>query len=226
MTFRRFCGNIFISLICIVLLLPADDESQGAEAPRTKNDASKIVKRVKKTLNGIKTLSCSFEREHVWKTIDRNQHILGTLFMKKPFMLRVEYPGQTIVVDGEKVWSYLPKHNQVQISAFEREEDLFPSPHNIFTQYVNERKALISGEEKIKECECDIICLISSDPDENKVTVWIDRALKFPVKAVEETPSGDVTTHVLSDVRLNEKIDDDVFTFDPPEGVTEIDLRE
>ena len=195
------------------------------EAPSAGNNAEEIVRRVKKTLDDLKTFSCSFERVYVWKAADRTQHIAGNILMKKPYKLRIEYPGHTIVIDGKSVWSYLPQNMQVQISTFEGEEESFPSPHSIFNRYSTEREAVFSGNENVNGSECDIIDLLSPDPEDVQITVWIDRKLHFPVKAVEKALSGDVTTHVLSDVRLKENIDDDVFDFVPPEGVTVIDMR-
>ena len=114
----------------------------------------------------------------------------------------------------------------MQISDFDRSLEHTASPHSIFDRYAGKRTAVLAGEEKINGSETDIIRLVSSDPEENKVTVWIDRTLHFPVKAVEETPEGDINTHILSDVRINEKMDDALFTFDIPEGVEVVDMRE
>ncbi|GAH96793.1 unnamed protein product, partial [marine sediment metagenome] len=138
----------------------------------------------------------------------------------------LERPGHITVIDGKTIWTYLPKHRQVQISDYDRDGHDFPSPHNIFKRFADEREAVLSGEEEVMGSICDIISLVSDNPADIKATVWIDRKLDFPVKAVEETLSGDKITHVLSDVRLNEKIDDDMFVFVPPEGVTKVDMRE
>jgi len=221
MIFRIFCGRVFVGVICCMIALLSSGTASGE-----KRNPEKIVKSVKKTLDGIETLSCTFNYELVRKSADFNQHISGTIFMKKKFNFRVEYSGQTIVIDGKTVWTYLPKHNQVQISDFEHSGEHFASPNSIFDRYVDKREPVLLGEEEINGSDTDIIHLVSSDPEDNKVTVWIDRTLHFPVKAVEETLSGDVTTHVLSNVVINEKIDDDVFTFDPPEGVEVMDMRE
>ena len=219
----RFCPGIIVFLLISVISLLAAGQSHSAE-----KNASKIVKRVRKTIDGIKTFSCTFESVQVWKELDRTQHLSGTIYMKmkKNFMLRLERPGHITVIDGKTIWTYLPKHRQVQISDYDRDGHDFPSPHNIFKRFADEREAVLSGEEEVMGSICDIISLVSDNPEDVKVTVWIDRELDFLVKAVEETSSGDKITHVLSDVRLNEKIDDDVFVFVPPEGVTKVDMRE
>ena len=218
---RWFLNVIGMISISMVLL-------KGSEVPGAKQDASEIVKRVRNTLDNIKTFSCRFESEQVWKVAERTQHVTGTVYMKmgKTYMLRIERPEQIIVNDGKTVWSYIPKNNQVQISDSEGDSENFPSPHNIFKQYAEKREVILSGKEKVNSSDCDVLSLVSQDPDEARVTVWIDINLHFPVKAREETATGDVTTHTLSDVRLKEKIDDRIFSFVPPEGVSVIDMRE
>ena len=206
-------------------------ESAGAAGENDRQavaDASKIVKRVKNTLDDIDTFSCSFETVQVWRDLDRTQHIAGILYMtmKKPFKLRMERPGHIVVIDGESVWTYLPEHNQVQITDYDSDGAEFPSPQSIFQRYADEREARVTGEETIHGGDCDIIELTPPDPAGTKVTVWIDRTLNFPVKAREETPSGDIITHDLKDVRINDKIDDDIFTFYMPEGAMKVDMRE
>ena len=221
MIVKRAYGRILIGMMIFLMGLPP-----AGDAKKTDKDISKIMKDVRKTLKKIKTFSCSFERTYVRKIDEWTQYISGTIFMKKENMFRVDYSGQTIVIDGETVWTYLPKNKQVQISNFEGGEEQFPSPLTIFERYSYDREAVLKGEEKVDDMKCDVVSLVSTDPDETYVTVWIDRKLDFQVKAVEETPSGDVTTHILRDIKLNEKIDDEVFVFVSPEGVTAIDMRE
>jgi outer membrane lipoprotein-sorting protein len=192
------------------------------------SDPSRIVARVRKTLDRLETVSCTFETEQVWKEMERNQRMTGTIRMsvKGSFRLRLERMDHLVVIDGHTIWTYLPKHNQVQISDYVRDDAQFPSPHNIFRRYADEGTAKLMGEEDINGMPCDIISLASGGGVSGvTVTVWIDRKMNFPVKAVEETETGYIVTHLLSDVRLNEKIDDSVFVFEPPKDATIVDMR-
>lgn len=233
MTSKRFLITGFTIFIYVLLIAVKTGEYYVAQAQEktvqgTGSNASKLVKLVKKTLDDISTFSCSFNTEQFSKSTDTTQHISGTIWMKmkKPFLFRMERPGNIIVIDGKTIWTYLPDYKQVQISDYDKEGGNFPTPYNIFNRYADERKAVLSGEEEIHGGKCDIISLVSDNPAEIKVTVWIDRTLHIPVKAIEESPSGDVFTHIISTIRLNENINESIFTFVPPEGVTKIDLRE
>jgi outer membrane lipoprotein carrier protein len=206
-----------LAILCIALIPSAQTQ--------TSPDADQIMKNVKKSLDGMSTLSCSFAWDHAWKTIDRNQHIEGTLQFKKPYRLRVEYSSKTIVVDGKTVWSYSPKNKQVEITKFQSEEKEFPTPQGIFRQYAG-RKAALSGNEQVNDRETYIIKLAAPAQNGKDVTVWVDKASNFPVKTEEVSPNGDISTYILKDVKVNGKISDSVFTFTPPQGTDIVDMRE
>jgi outer membrane lipoprotein carrier protein len=188
------------------------------------DSADQIMKRVKKTLDGMDTLSCHFVWNHIWKSADRTQNFEGTIRLKKPYKMRVEYPARTIVVDGKTVWSYSPKSKQVEITKFESEDKAFSTPQSIFKRYA-QRKAVISGNDRVNGREADIITLLSQDTSGKNVTVWVDKILNFPVKTEEVSENGDISTYVLSDVKINDKISDSMFTFSPPEGSNVVDMR-
>jgi len=212
----KFAVMLFI-ILCIFMAISGTSVA--------KNDVEKIMSRVKKTLDNLETLHCSFERSHYSEVSDKTVTISGELYIKESNMLRVEYPAQTIIVDGEKTWVYVPKNNQVQISNFIESDEAFPTPHIIFEKYSRERKVEFAGTEKFDGKEYETLNFIPSDIDENYLHVFIDTEINFPVKTVIESPNGDMDTYILRDIALNIEIEDEVFTFVAPEGVETIDLR-
>jgi len=192
--------------------------------------AREIIDRVQKTVKELKTLTCSFEQEYVWKETGKIRTIAGILEVKEPYKLRVEYPAQTIVVDGKTVWWYIPKNNQVTIQNFEEGDEMFPTPYGIFRKYIARKdapgKAVIEGTEKIDNRPCLKLHLGAGPEDDSDVTVWIDTEHNFPVKSVEKLANGDVNTYLLKDVNLDKPINDTVFTFAVPEGVDVVDMRQ
>ncbi len=196
----------------------------GLQPSAGAQDTGEIIARVKTRLDKIQTLSCSFEREHVWKAVDRTQNIAGTIRLKKPNKMRVEYPAQTIVVDGKSVWSWSPRNKQVTITPFKQSDVEYPTPQSIFRRY-SERKAELAGREKVDGREADIVRFLAA-PGEPEITVWVDRESNFPVKSVETNANGDVTTSLLTDVVINGKVPDGVFTFEIPDGANVMDMRE
>lgn len=209
-----------------ILLLAACVLVFSGESSSATNNAETIARRVEKTLNKVETLHCAFERTFFMKSVDRTTGFSGTIHVKKPYLLRVEYPAQTIVVDGKAVWVYVPGNKQVRISHFLQDEENFTTPQSIFERYLKDREIAYTGDEEINGYMCDVLELVSDNPEEANVRVWIDRNLHIPVKTIETFGSGDIVQFVLKDVVLNEKIEDEIFTFVVPEGVETIDLRE
>jgi outer membrane lipoprotein-sorting protein len=189
-------------------------------------NAKKIVGTVEKTLKSMETLTCTFERSNYRKTDNKTFTIAGTLSLKKPSMLRVEYPAQTIVVDGVTVWTYVPRHKQVQINGFVEGDESFPTPQSIFEKNSKGRRIEVIGTEGIDGYQCDVLQLIPSNPEERNITVWVDRKLSFPVKTLEEYPSGDTVQFTLKKIILNGEIGNEVFTFTQPDGTETVDMRE
>jgi outer membrane lipoprotein-sorting protein len=189
------------------------------------DSAETIVKKVEAKIEGIKTFQAHFARTHSWEGSGKGQVLEGRIMLQKPYLVRIEYPGNTTVVDGKNVWTYLSKSNQVQVSEYIANEKEFPSPQSIFTNHAKNRKAELAGKSSLGSIECTIIKLLSRTPEENSVSVWIDDKLLFPVKTVEESPAGDVITHTLSEIVINGRIDPKVFKFSAPKGAEIIDLR-
>ncbi|MFA6471399.1 MAG: outer-membrane lipoprotein carrier protein LolA [Candidatus Latescibacterota bacterium] len=213
--------KIFLGNVLALFLFAGSTVSQEQT---DSSSADQIMKKVKKTLDGMSTLSCHFEWNHNWKSADRTQNFEGTIRLKNPSKMRVEYSARTIVIDGKTVWSYSPKNKQVEITKFVSEEKAFPTPQGIFKRYA-QRKAVLSGHERLNGRETNVITLASPDGSGKDVTVWVDTLLNFPLKTEEESPNGDVSTYILSDVRINSKISDSVFAFSAPEGTNVVDMR-
>jgi len=212
-----------LSILLTIILTMTSSIALHAEP-----DASAIQEGVNDTLNAMLTFSCSFKTEQYQKVIDRTRVMEGTIQLdaREAFKLRVERKGDLTVIDGTYIYSWLNRHKQVQISDFSTDGDQFPSPHTIFSRYANRRNSKLLGEEEINGRMCDILELVASKGDAEKVTVWVDRELTFPVKAQEIQPNGDSVLHVLTDVILNADLDESLFIFETPEGASVVDLRE
>lgn len=212
---RRF---FFLLTAAIVLFGTAFIHEASAQ------NADAIIAKVKARLDKIESLSCSFDRTHTWKAADKTQHLAGTIRLKNPHKLRVEYAAQTIVTDGKSVYTYTPRNKQVIISAFKDSDAEYPSPQTIFRRYSG-HSAEVTGHEAVDGRQTDVVRLAAPSADEADVTVWVDRGLNFPVKTVEVYPNGDKTTSLLTDVVINGKIPESAFTFKTPDGVNEVDMR-
>ncbi len=199
--------------------------SFGQDAADRPPDLVKLMERVEQSLNNLVTLSCDFEHIQYVKEADYTRSYSGKMKIKPPYLYRVEMHGKTIYIDGEAVYVFFPKNNQVQINTFVKGDESLPTPHSIYERYARNSGALYEGTDTINVRKAHRVELTIPDNPGGKVLVWLDDALAFPVKSVEESPEGDITTYILSNVELNEAIPDSVFTFEIPDGVEIIDMR-
>ena len=218
--------HIRTGLITAVLSLFICISAFGQDTDDTIPDLVKLMQRVEQSLNSLVTLTCEFEHIQYVKEADYTRSYKGGMQIKPPYLYRVELHGKTMYIDGEAVYFYFPKNNQVQINTFVKGDESLPTPHGIFERYARNSGALYEGTEMINGVKAHRVELTIPDNPGGKVLVWLDDELAFPVKSVEESPEGDVTTYVLSGVKLNETIEDSVFTFDIPDSVEVIDMRE
>lgn len=203
-----------------ILLLTAAFNTYGANP-----DPQKIMKNVEKTLNGLTSLKCSFERSFP-SGGQQGQKIAGKLFLKKPYSLHVETSSQIITVAGDTVWLYLPKANQVQVSRVNRDKEAFPTPQSLFSKYSKGRTFEYIGTEALNGRQCDVIKILPSRKEEREATVWIDRNISFPIKTVEKGANGETSVYLLTDVTLNGKMDGNIFIFTPPKDAEIVDMRD
>ncbi len=211
---------LLIAVICFASV------ASGQDTADTPPDLVKLMERVEISLNSLTTLSCDFEHIQYLKEADYTRSYAGKMQIKPPFLYRVEMHGKTMYIDGEAVYVYFPKNNQVQINTFVKGDESLPTPHGIFERYARNSGALYEGTDVINGRKAHRVELTIPDNPGGKVLVWLDDAHAFPVKSVEESPEGDVTTYILSNVKLNEAMPDSIFTFKIPDGVEIIDMRE
>ncbi len=210
--------------IACVLALGAFGGPVDAQEP----DPEKIVKDVRHVLDTLKTCSFRFKTVQSWTGSDFTRVLEGTVYMRieDPFLLRVEREDNLIVIDGETVYTWLPEHNQVQVTGYDDSGPEFPSPRTVFERYADTRKAAWRMEDELEGRLCDVLSLLTDDPTDVLITVWVDRETHFPVKAVEETVQGNRVVHTLADVALNPDFDEALFTFVPPDDAAVVDMRE
>jgi len=194
----------------------------GAQQP----DVGALMSGVEETLAEIETLECAYEQLYYRDADGRTMIRRGILALKEPSRFRLEDSTKTVIADGSVVWMYIPENNQVQISTFVDEAEEFPSPKSIFERYASKREAFWVSGDSFDQRTFDIIELPAPAEGETDVRVWIDRELRFPVMTFESYPNGDTVQYILRDLTFNEPLDDDYFTFVPPQGVDIVDLRE
>ena len=185
-----------------------------------------ITQKMQARYQMIDDASASFTKHVKLGFSDIEQTYHGTLFIKKPKMMRIESENETIVTDGVTVWLYSPVNNQVIVDKYKENQNSI-SPENFLLNLPQNYYATLLSVSKDKAGSTATIKLVPKD----------DRSFIKSVKIALEEGTWDVQTIIIDDVndtettytiknlKLNTNIPDKTFHYTPPPGVEVVDLR-
>jgi len=164
------------------------------------------------------------------KAMEITDRASGRIFVKRPGMMRWEYEKpdlQTIVTDGRRLWIYRPEDNQVMIGKAPvffgdgKGAGFLADIQQIRRQfYITLENKLIEGNYRLK------LFPITKTFDLSVVYLSISTKMFDVVRIVTYNSYGDKTRIDLRSVRLEQTLDDNLFTFQIPAGVEVLYLDE
>ena len=184
-----------------------------------------------KYLQGIQALHSQFRQETLSADQRTLQSVTGELWVdaRQRFRIVADDPFEPILVsDGESFWNYDVGLDQVTISDLNKDLGQVPvlllSGHSaqISDVFVVERFEMENDMGTVVS-EQYLLRPRSADSLFETMMVRIDDRLPRPIPVSDSL--GQKTVIELSDVRINTKIDDDVFQLDIPAGIDVIDER-
>jgi outer membrane lipoprotein carrier protein len=203
---------LFISAVAACLLLAA-----SVASAQTVQDAAAAVE---SHYSGLKDLTSKVTQKNFLKSVGKTQTFDGTLQIKKPGKLRLDYSnGQVILVDGKAALFYSKKSEQMIKKTFTD------------VQQMNIPVAFLLGAAHLR----DDFDVLQPDPKAPRSLTLLP---KKPGAAMQKMrvetgdtgciasltifdKSGNTTEIAFTDVQENVAIDDGLFVFKAPKG-TEI----
>ena len=182
-------------------------------------------------LQGIQALHSQFRQETLSADQRTLQSVTGELWVdaRQRFRIVADDPFEPILVsDGESFWNYDVGLDQVTISDLNKDLGQVPvlllSGHSaqISDAFVVERFEMENDMGPVVS-EQYLLRPRSADSLFETMMVRIDDRLPRTITVSDSL--GQKTVIELSDVRINTKIDDDVFQLDIPAGIDVIDER-
>jgi outer membrane lipoprotein carrier protein len=208
----RFC----LVAAALFLLFAASVANNPAHA-RTEPD---IVTTVEDHYRDITDLSAKVVQKNVLKSIGRTQKFEGTLFIKKPGRLRLEYSnGQLILIDGKAALFYSKKSEQVIKKTFTDFEHMnIPVAFLLGAAHIRDDFNVLQADPKTpRDLE-----MLPRKPGAamRKMRLRVDEAGRITELTIFDR-SGNTTTITFTDIREDAGVDDQRFVFKAPKG-TEI----
>jgi outer membrane lipoprotein carrier protein len=215
-THHRVSGKrcLIISALLFSVLSPV------ALKPAYAQTVQDVVASVENHYRDLSDLTAKVIQKNVLKSIGKTQKFEGTLWIKKPGKLRLEYSnGQLILINNKAALFYSKKSEQVVKKTFTDFE------------HMNIPVAFLLGAAHIR----DDFDVLQADPTTPRVLELLPRkpgaAMKKMRLVVDDAGritdltifdrSGNTTTMVFADIREGSGIDDQQFVFQAPKG-TEI----
>jgi len=214
--FKVLIVLIMISFIMQSLSLFASDKK-----------ADQIIKKVKDNYDDLKTFQADFNQSSYWKLADDVHQQIGKIWLKGKGKFKIETDDQTVVSDGKTIWTHSQFNNQVIIDNVEKSGDDVRLPKDIFFKYSEDYAPVFVQDEKIDNQDCRVIELRAKTEDIfiKYMKIWINSKLSVPVKIEQVDINSNSITYLLSNIQVNDTINDDMFVYKVPESVEIIDMR-
>lgn len=198
--------KLFISAIVIVISFFTHAQS----------DANSILRELQNKYNSISDLTVDYSQKAGGKII-----LTGKIIFKKENKYRIENKNQIIGSDGNSAWNYNSNQKKFVISNFDDENNSIYSINYLVYQLPNECILSARSEGNLRVLE---LTPKSANLQFRKIDLWISSDNLIQKIVLSDFNNNSIEI-IFSNYRLNQKISDSVFSFNPPEGTKVIDLR-
>jgi outer membrane lipoprotein carrier protein len=219
---------LLVAAVPIALAAPraaGSAPAEGARAPGGRSaDPAGAARSLEARLNAVRALSARFTQTLESAALPSAQVEKGRVYLQRPGRMRWEYddpPGKLAVADGERSWLYLPEDRQVLVA---------PLPDARHDQGIG--LLLRERLDLLAEFEPDwgpapegggapSLLLRPRAPQASfdRLVVDLD-ATNFPIRLTVVDPLGGSVTYRLMGLRFADRLDEDLFRFAPPPGLS------
>ncbi len=200
--------------VIAILLAAAPSPARAAADP-----ATAIAHRVQRHYERIRDFSARFAQTSTYPTFGNVKNATGTVFLKKPVLLRWQYDdGRLVVIDGKELWNWNPEDKEAQVKrGFGA--DQVPSE---FAFLFGKGKLLdrfavrsVPKPEGLPAGEAIELVPRQASADVQKLLFVVDKRGQV-LASVLTNGQGDVNQLVFSEVKVSSGLADSLFHFDPP----------
>jgi outer membrane lipoprotein carrier protein len=176
-----------------------------------------IVEELKKKQAEIKSVSALFTQEKHTKLLTKPIRSSGRFFYKQPDMIRWEYSGSStlqVMYNGKELWLYYPELKEAdRLSGIPQYSSLMQ-----FDVSSLARDYTITAR---KEKNVSKLTLVPKTRGPvRQIEMEFAEQSSFPRKIRLTDSNNEETVITFRDARINREIEDGLFNFAPPTGVT------
>jgi outer membrane lipoprotein carrier protein len=183
-------------------------------------NVDEVVPVVEKHYQALMDLTAKVTQKNFLKAIDKTQIFEGTLWIKKPGKLRLNYTnGQLILIDGKEALFYSKKTEQVIKKTFTDIEQMnIPVAFLLGAAHIRDDFEVFQPD--VKNPRLLELMPKKTGAAMRKLRIQTDEAGRI-IRLVIFDYTGNVTEIEFTDIREDTGLDNKLFTFNAPKG-TEI----
>ena len=212
-----FTRNLSLTTVAFLLSLSMPQLIFG-------QSAKDVMDKMRDALKKQKEISISYEQSFSWKSSKSVSKTVGKLDMKDLKKLRLQTDDQTLVSNGDVLWTYSPFTNQVVINKIDKSGGTI-LPSDFLFEYPKDYNSKLLEEDKF---EGEYLILLTPKDRSSFVTaikIWLDDK-DFLIRSIEyKDINGNVTTWEITEIDIEPNIDDSHFELKTASGAEVIDLR-
>lgn len=212
--------RIWISVVACLLIWPICAAAQSLTP-------DEIMDRVEARYN-VRGIFVRFHQTSTYKALDITDSAEGQIYIKQPGRMRWEYETpekQLFITDGETLWIYRPDDNQVMMGAAttffgEGKGGAFLADMTMIRKYY--AVSLVSEDQTV-----DWVLKLTPEEasdDIQEISMTVSKEDFDILQVVTENGYGDETSLTFEAPEFDLELDDDLFTFSPPEGAEIVEL--
>ena len=203
------------------------DTARTSSVDQSVDASEKLASQVEEKYRSIKDLSTNFTRTLKSEIFEAEKKTKGKMYLKNPDKFRIETKDEVIVTDGKFLWTYSEQNEQVIKSKLDRSKNVF-KPNQYLSNFREEYKARLAGEEKIGKAKCYKLTLTPKKKDLfiTRMMIWVDKRTLLAKKIEYMDVNDNQITLLFDHIKTDVGIKDSKFMFKAPEGVEELDLTE
>jgi outer membrane lipoprotein carrier protein len=219
--------------LAAALLVASLQSATGASAqPAQKAPAADKAKtaahRVQRFYEHAKNFSARFTQTSTYPTFGNVKQARGKVYLAKPDKLRWEYDdGRLIVLDGKALWNWNAEDKEATVRREFSASEVPPEFAFLFG------KGTLLDRFTVREIqtpqglpEGDTLELVPRKPSADVQKLVLVAGTDGQVKASVVTNSqGDTNQLVFSDVKVDGRVPDSLFHFEPPAGAHVTELK-
>ena len=206
-----------LALACLLLAAPQKP------APKAKDPAQELAKRVQHFYAHTKDFSAKFAQHYTYVAMGRVEDSAGTVQVKKPGLVRWDYQkpdARTLYVENKTLWIWRPEDKEAQVKR------------NFGGDQLSSAFTFLWGQgDLLKEFSPATAAKQPGLPDGDA----LELTPKKPVAGVQKlvfvvakdgqvlasvvtNPQGDVNQIVFTESKVDQGLADPLFHFEPPKG--------